>query len=303
MDKVCVLMTTYNPNKWLFEQIDSIKNQKGVNADIYIRDDASTETEILNEIEKYEHVVIIRGTKNLRTSGNIKELIKYADKNLNYDYFLYSDQDDVWEENKIYTAVEQIKSLDQSKPALYCSNLMVSDQYLHPQYKLFKNGVVNCTLGQSLSQVFCFACTTAFNKPMLQEITSHDFSKIGFDSLLYYVGVLNKNIYYDNNAHILYRQHGNNVSGEKKKGLEYIAEKIVTVLGHKGESGKMKFNANYLRDNYAYLLSKEEKFIVSMVADYHSLNDRIRIINNKRIKAGYQPKDFYNVCRLIINNY
>lgn len=53
MYKVAVLLSTYNGSKYIKEQIDSILSQEGVNIDIYIRDDGSTD-ETVNIIYEYK---------------------------------------------------------------------------------------------------------------------------------------------------------------------------------------------------------------------------------------------------------
>ena len=70
MNKICVLMSTYNGDKYIIEQIESILNQKKVNVELLIRDDGSTDKtlEILEEYsKKYKNLKYYSG-QNLKTA-------------------------------------------------------------------------------------------------------------------------------------------------------------------------------------------------------------------------------------------
>ena len=77
MEKVCVLMSTYNGEKYLREQIDSILNQENVEVDILIRDDGSTDNtlNILKEyIKKHKNINYYTGA-NLRSAKSFMNLL------------------------------------------------------------------------------------------------------------------------------------------------------------------------------------------------------------------------------------
>ncbi len=303
MYKVCVLMTTYNPKHYLDEQIKSIFKQKGVETEIIIRDDASVDKNFLKKYYNDKRITIIEGNKNVGVAGNIKLLLKYALTNKQeYDFFAYSDQDDVWKSDKLERICTVLSNMDSTSPALYYSNLLVVDEQLNPSHRLFKKNVVKNTLGQSLSQVFLFACTSGFNRKMIEEVVKYNFEILGFDSLLYYIGIIYQQIYYDEIPHILYRQHGDNVSGQKEKGWKYFVHKISTVL-FKNKFATFRYNAQFLLENFMNLLSEQDKALVKKVAFYDTFTDRVKLLLNKQLKAGYQPKDFYRMCRILIGRY
>lgn len=303
--KICVLMTTYNPPSYFKDQVKSILDQQDVEVELYVRDDASTMTQNLRVLDGFKNVHLIHAEKNTGTSDNIKALLNYARTKLpEFKYYAYSDQDDVCKLNKYIVASERVDALNENKPALYCGNLLVCDKDLNPSHELFPRNVVNLSLGQSLAQVFCFACTTMFNKAMLDVMCEHDFKTIGFDSLLYYIGVLNHNIYYDDEPYIYYRQHGNNVSGVKRKGLDYILHKVKEIgLSNKSDTQVMRKNAIYLLGNFDDKLGQDEKEMLNKIANYSSLKDRILLIRDRKIRAGYQPKDFYLHIRQFVGKY
>lgn len=305
MEKICVLMATYNPTEYLLEQIDSIYNQKNVEVDLVIRDDASTDKRYLEDIKnRFQNITIIFGQDNLGVAGNIRELLKFALNNRQeIKFFAYSDQDDVWLPEKLAIGVSMLKTLDSRKPGIYYSNLSVVDQNLIFSHNLFREGIVKNTIEQSLAQVFLFACTTVFNFNMLKQCLEYDFSDVQFDMLVYYLGIANKNIVYDDEPHILYRQHGNNVSGPKERGIKYLLHKTVSVLTKRNNRGTFKCYATYIKKNMCNLLSKDEVQLIDKVANYDSLWSRIKLIFDSDIKAGYYPKDIYRWLRLICKCY
>lgn len=97
--KVQVLMSTYNGERFLQEQIESILNQSWKNLDILIRDDGSRDQtrEILKDYsEKYSNVYIFL-EENCGVARSFFELLKKSDA----DYVAFCDQDDIWMEQKI----------------------------------------------------------------------------------------------------------------------------------------------------------------------------------------------------------
>lgn len=302
MYKVCVLMTTYNPEKYLLEQLESIYLQKDVKVKIIIRDDCSSNKYFLNIAKEKYNFTLVEGRKNLGVGGNIQKLLQYAYENeKDYDYYAYSDQDDVWYDDKLITAIKNLKKMNSTKPNLYYSNLLVVDSNLNPSHELFRRNVVKNTCGQSLAQVFLFACTAVFNKEMLFQVKDINFSKIGFDTCIYYMGIWRGEIYFDDMPHIKYRQHNNNVSGQKKKGVEYFIEKLKNMKRITGTQ-PFKYNAKFLIQ-YFHLENHKKYSLIEQIANYDTFLDRIKIILNKEIKTGYYPKDFYRILRLVFNAY
>ena len=99
--KIEILMATYNGEKYIGEQINSIINQTYTNWNLLIRDDGSKD-KTLNIIKKYEkmdnRIILIRDNKdNLGFVKNFEELLKISSSEL----IMFSDQDDVWKKDKI----------------------------------------------------------------------------------------------------------------------------------------------------------------------------------------------------------
>ena len=87
MEKVVVLMSTYNGEKYLEEQIKSIINQKDVQVDLFVRDDGSNDTtlEILSKYEKKNILKLYTG-QNLKSAYSFMDLIMNAP---NSEYYAF----------------------------------------------------------------------------------------------------------------------------------------------------------------------------------------------------------------------
>ena len=138
MDKIDILLATYNGQEFLREQIDSILNQSYQNFNLIISDDSSEDEtyKILKEYEKKDsRIRLFRQEKNLGLIQNFEFLLKQVTS----DYFMFSDQDDIWKENKIEKSINKLK---QEKAALVYTDLEIVDKNLeiiYPSYWKYKN--------------------------------------------------------------------------------------------------------------------------------------------------------------------
>ena len=108
--KIVVLLSTYNGEKYLQEQIDSILNQKSSHQiDLMVRDDGSSDgtIEILKFYEEqYPARVKVNFEKNIGYIHSFFELIREAE---GYDYYALSDQDDIWYPEKMERMLRAIE--------------------------------------------------------------------------------------------------------------------------------------------------------------------------------------------------
>lgn len=309
MDEVCVLMTCYNPNKYTLEQIASITNQQDVKVTLIIRDDASTDTSILEQIEEMPDITVIRGDKNLGVVGNIISLVQYAAAHTTgCKYYAYSDQDDVWKDDKLITGIRQLKKMNESLPCLYYSNLQVVDETLSGDNLLFKKDVNKLTFSQGMAQIFAFACTFVFNDIMLNEILAQPAEFMAFDHLVNYIALIKGQMFYDEEPHILYRQHGNNISYDKSSRLMRLKGSINSVLGRsndisRGSGGSFRQISEYLLKYFKSSLTTEQIDILNTILDANTFAGKVALIRDKRIRAGYYPKELFRFIRIVLGTY
>ena len=130
---VDVLLPTYNGEKYLKIQIESILNQTYKNIRLIISDDCSKDstTEILKEYEnKDKRVNVIIQQNNLGVVKNIEYLLKQVENK----YFMLADQDDYWLPEKIEKSLEILKK---EQADLVFGDLEVVDKSLNTIYPSF----------------------------------------------------------------------------------------------------------------------------------------------------------------------
>ena len=121
--KVAVLMSTYNGEKFLREQIESLFAQVGVDLTVYVRDDGSSDgtLEILRRYESEKFIVTVGN--NLGPANSFMELLYSVPDT--YDYYAFSDQDDIWAPDKLSAGIQM---LEEKGALLYGCNQMLVDK-------------------------------------------------------------------------------------------------------------------------------------------------------------------------------
>ena len=228
--KIEILLATYNGEKYVGEQIDSIINQTYRNWILLIRDDNSKDNtlKILKEYEKKDNrIKVIEEKKgNLGFVKNFEELLK----NSKEDWVMFSDQDDYWLENKIekYVAILNTSSEDiLKKPMLIHSNSFICDDNL----EIIKDEFINSKIANKYNEddfyfaYFVQGSTVLINRtiidlalPFSKNVTVHDRY---FHLLAEFLG---KRIFI-NESLIKYRQHSNNKIGAKTSIISKILKK------------------------------------------------------------------------------
>ena len=121
MKKVQILMSTYNGEKYVDEQINSLLQQDHTNLEILIRDDGSKDStvSILEEYNReYPNIKLIID-ENKGVISSFFELAMKASEEA--DYFAFCDQDDYWKPQKISRAVNLLEKESPNTPLLYFS--------------------------------------------------------------------------------------------------------------------------------------------------------------------------------------
>lgn len=234
-EKVDILLATYNGEKYIKEQIESILNQTYKNIQIIISDDCSKDgtRQILKEYEKNDKIKVFYQEKNLGYVKNFEFLLKQAESNL----YMLSDQDDVWKKEKVEKTVEKLQKenldlvfgdlevVDENLNTLYKSY----NQYMHLTHKIKKyckdyrlQYLYNCMTG----------CTMLSKKEWIDKILPCplDSKYVIHDYWIGLIIALNGKVGYLSEPYILYRQHGTNQVGTKKASKQYDELKKVRDL-------------------------------------------------------------------------
>lgn len=210
--RVQILLSTYNGEKYLEEQLDSILNQKGdFSLKILVRDDGSKDgtLEILEKYSQKMEMQIIRG-ENIGVNKSLKELFMNCDTNC--DYFSISDQDDVWLENKIQTAIESL-SKNKNKLKMFASRSLVTDINMNVIGKTQDPGN-RVSYYNAMVQNVCPGHTQVFNKDVILKLKQNYSENIFvIDWWIYLLVSSMGEITFDRRCFVKHRQHGLNSAG------------------------------------------------------------------------------------------
>lgn len=228
-----ILLPLYNGEKYLGQQLDSILGQSFADWRVIVRDDGSTDNsiDILNKyISKYPHKFVLIDDRfgNQGTTGCINILLNHVTS----DYFMFCDQDDIWEPNKIDVSMKEINRLEienPEKPLLVCSDACCIDgngkticsSFFDSQKFIDTTDNVHKMLALNVVQ----GSTALMNKHVLDVIR-------GIPNGLYHdwwtaVNVVHYGkISYIHQPLLKYRQHQSNVVGALNVGARYLLLKL-----------------------------------------------------------------------------
>ena len=130
-DKVAILMSTFNGEKYLPEQIESIIHQTYHNWVLYIRDDGSQDNtvKIIKQFSRDNNNIIFVNEKNDINVGVFDSFMNLLKKQ-SADYYMFSDQDDIWCEDKVIKSINRIRSMKmdgKSNCLVYCDAELVDE--------------------------------------------------------------------------------------------------------------------------------------------------------------------------------
>ena len=289
---VTVVMSTYNGEKYLREQIESILRQEEIETVLFVRDDGSSDgtLDILREYAaKYQNVSFSAGD-NLGVGRSFQEALRTAPRST---YYAFADQDDIWLPRKL---IAGINVLDSSKcngietPLLYTCRTIPADNELRP-LKEEKN-YIGITFGSSLLENHASGCTFVFNSRAAElflrfpheQICIHDWD------LLRIVLAAGGKVFQDENGYVLYRQHGSNAVGADVS-KKHRAGKMLRGDPLQKLRGRLVF-ADHLRKTYADVIPEDNLRILDSLCDYNkSFSSRMALIRSGEIARTDRTDD------------
>ena len=293
--KLIVLMSTYNGEKYLKDQLNSLVTQELLPDQILIRDDGSSDStlEILKYYsDSYKFIKYYQG-ENLGPAKSFMELIKTCDE---ADYYALCDQDDVWFKDKLKVAYETVEAIRPSdRPILYCSRFTLADEKLNELDSNISKLYSYTDYAHSLLFQTAPGCTFFFNQAARVEINKYDMNKeycIIHDSIIHKVCAMLGKVILDETSHMYYRQHGNNQIGlsanEKKNNLVRIKRFFTGKLKH-----YRKDTAISLLNVYGDIMSEENKELTNIVAHYDEDRQLAKKLISMDCFKTHSINDFY----------
>lgn len=234
-DKIAILMATYNGEKYICQQIDSILSQTCKDWELYIHDDGSTDNTVAvveSYVEKYpDKIHLIDG----KSTGGAKYNFFYMFGQVEAPYYMTCDQDDVWLDKKIELTYDKMLAIEDKAdvPCLVYTELRVVDSELNTiADTMSEYQSLDChkrTINQFILQNSVTGCTMMINRALrdkMLRITDID-NTIMHDWWAALVAAQFGKTAFIDEATILYRQHGDNSLGALGiNKLSYIVRRV-----------------------------------------------------------------------------
>lgn len=304
MDSVSVIMSTYNGEKYVEQQINSIMAQKSVDVKLYIRDDGSTDstlTVLENLRKQYPEKIILSSGNNLGYRKSFMTALRNSPKS---DFYAFSDQDDVWFSTKCINAIDKLKSNIGVK--LYASAQIITDEKLNQKrIKQFshmggnieshftRHSLPGCTYLftddiKAASMMIDFDCLNEAQMP------SHDFIVLACALALGY-------IYIDDAPSMLYRRIGESQT-PSGGGLNIrIKHEWKVLFGYKNKCSTL---AREIIENFEPLIDDRKLFFLKRVSQSKSsLAARWWLLRNKKMDCGILLGNMETKLKIILGTY
>ncbi len=217
---ISVCIATYNGELYIKKQLDSILSQLSEGDEVIISDDSSTDrtVEIIKSYNS-DKITLIEGQSFRSPVFNFEHALKHA-KN---EFIFLSDQDDIWEENKVTVMLKHLRDHD-----LVLSDALLVDaqgtELGTSFYELngstsgfFKNVVKNSYIG----------CSMAFNRKILEHALPFPENTPMHDWWIGLVAELFGKVYFCKEPLVRYRRHESNASASAENSPYTLGEKIV----------------------------------------------------------------------------
>lgn len=289
MEKVQVLLSTYNGAAYVEEQIHSILQQRYPSISMLIRDDGSSDEtpELLKRLQAaYPDQISIMQGNNIGVVASFFELLRKSDPTA--DYFCFCDQDDVWLDHKVESAVARLHSAIHTEvPAMIFTPAYLTDEHLNRQgvwpkpparepsfyNALYENIAIGATITMNASARNLFVNS---RKADSDSILMHDW---WFYLLVSAFGT----VIYDHSPSMLYRQHNHNVVGGSNTWFGKLKSKWASFKRHTGRE-LLRRQAEEFREIYGARLNNEQKEQLDLfLSPRGSMAERIRYIRRSKL--------------------
>lgn len=231
--QVAILMSTYNGERYISSQLDSIINQTHTNFRLYIRDDGSIDNtiQIINDyVNRDSRIVLVNDSIKHR---GVKNSFLWLLEQVECEYYMFCDQDDVWLPKKISESLKYITQSKVSQPTVVCTDLFLVNQDLDIINKSMWEThhirkLVNNKDGLKIASMFP-GCTMLFNH-MAKEIALSETFEFPLHDMQISLTTYKHNgvIIPIHSSLIKYRQHSNNVVG-LYSGNKWVLNKLANI--------------------------------------------------------------------------
>ncbi|MDE7395108.1 MAG: glycosyltransferase [Clostridiales bacterium] len=297
MTTVAVIMSTYNGEKFLREQLDSIFCQEDVTVRLHVRDDGSSD-ETRNILTAYADthadMTLDFGT-NVGVGNSFMEALYTAPDDCNY--YAFADQDDIWEPRKLTEAVQTLQA--NPDKLLYASNQeSVDKDNVSLGLRYSADTDVHVTLEKVLVRNMLAGCTMVFTAELFSILRANDYRPAAdllknriHDVWVAAVASLYNGIVYDERSFIRYRQHGNNVVGAKESRMKRLKQRFKKLHHRECRNGRSLL-AKALTEQFPDVAANHP--ILAVCADNSTFRGKRKILRHrKELRDGESAFGFW----------
>ena len=294
-------MSTYNGKGNVGRQLDSILFQKGIDVHITVRDDGSTDgtlEELQSYVERYPMKITLHQGCNVGYKRSFLNLLDLARK---AEFYAFSDQDDIWEEDKLSSAVAMLEG---RSTVLYVSNL---DIYA-PDLKK----VSSTCFSQKRSSIFSeFArhryagCTFVFDDKLKDKVSafSHldmpDRTMPSHDSLIARCAYACGSVVVDENSYIKHVRYSNSVTAGGNGLLKRFKLEWKILVSPSVTSS----TASMILKNVSDIHPEYRPFLESVAEYRSSFRKWFALLTDRRLQTGIWQCDLLCKLKIFIGSY
>lgn len=272
--QVVVLLSSYQGERFIAQQLESILTQLPLDGRILVRDDGSRDS-TADRVEAFgdPRISVTRG-ENVGFVRSFLTLLEAVPPEA--DIIMLCDQDDIWLPDKIERAVNHLRNLT-GQPALYCSRLQLVDENLKP-IGLSPAWPRPPSFRNALTENIVTGCTCAINRAALPLARRYGNPELIYfhDWWLYLVIAAFGKVVVDPQPTILYRQHGGNAIGMGAGVARYLA--IVRFMNKKSWVHIMYNQIENFRALYVDQLSQDDRRLFDRYFNPHRPSTVTRLL-------------------------
>lgn len=298
MSTVAIIMTTYNGEKYVKEQIDSILVSNYQDFELFICDDGSNDNTVAlmrpYEQQYPDKVHVFQNEKNLGLVRNFLQALSLT----TMDYVMFCDQDDVWTANKIGITLKRMRNLEaqtgKGTPLAVFTDATVVDQNLMElQSSFFESNHLepkNTDLAHLLMENKLIGCTVMVNAAVRKVLQSNRLPQDAkyHDWWVALIAASFGKIAFVKESTLLYRQHEKNMVGGADF-ISYIKNRLQNLQHQKEAIRALERQASEFVHLYGEQLSAEKRMIIQTFAELNEagfLQKRHLILKNQYLKTG-----------------
>lgn len=274
--EIAVLLSTYNGEKFLRQQLDSLLAQTVVDSiHLMIRDDGSQDR-TLPVLEEYRDRIrmTIYPEENIGPGKSFWKLFTHPE--IDADFFAFCDQDDVWDPDKLEKGLNCIRNLP--GPQLWCSNCRIIDGENRVEKALYHEKPPNFSLCTQMTCGAIQGCAILLNRALRKEIISREIPNFPMHDLVVIThAIIGNCLHYDHEPSFSYRIHTQNYyAKENKRNISTIQSAL---RRWRDQKHRLSDYARFLMSNFESNLAEEEKvFLKEIARSPVDPIDRIRLL-------------------------